>query len=440
MTRPNRTLTTLLTLMGSAALTIGAASAQTYQSQPTYQYEQPTTQYQQQYQQPYTAPTQPNTTFQSVTDPVYQAPAAPVQNYIPPGNAGTAIPQAYDNSVVYGAQPTTQVQQPYAPPTYTAPSTTTQGYVPSPPTGNATVYAPVPQPSAPTTYIQPGYTNQQPAYSDSVYGNQPTVVQPPLYAQPAPQQPTYDAQKPTITWVKPPQKKPLPVPTPYGQPPYSGYSGPSTETTGITGATGLIGGLVGAAILGTILSDDKDDDYRKKGNDYQRRYQIQEARKQEQLRLERLEARRLEFERIEYEKAQKKKLLEQRRARRLEQQQKEQARLEREARRAQRQQQRANRGDNRGNGNGRGITLYEHCDYKGHSVTIRPGVYDLAELERLGLKNDDISSVRVGNSVIAHLYEHDGLQGNRLTLDKDAKCLVGRNFNDILSSIIVDRL
>jgi len=83
------------------------------------------------------------------------------------------------------------------------------------------------------------------------------------------------------------------------------------------------------------------------------------------------------------------------------------------------------------------VTLYQHCDYGGYSVRLLPGNYDLHDLERLGVKNEDISSIKFEGGTRAVLYEHGGFQGRSLDLTSDVSCLVNHAFNDILSSIIV---
>ena len=83
------------------------------------------------------------------------------------------------------------------------------------------------------------------------------------------------------------------------------------------------------------------------------------------------------------------------------------------------------------------ITLYQHCDYGGYAVRLGAGAYMLGDLQQRGVRNDDISSVRVSDTARAILYEHEGKRGRSLLLRGSLPCLVDQRFNDILSSVEV---
>lgn len=85
------------------------------------------------------------------------------------------------------------------------------------------------------------------------------------------------------------------------------------------------------------------------------------------------------------------------------------------------------------------ITVYEHCNYEGRSLQIGIGVTSYDYLNGLAF-NDIISSVRVPQGLRVILYEHAQGQGRQLTLFNDTPCLVNQNFNDITSSINVQRI
>lgn len=82
-------------------------------------------------------------------------------------------------------------------------------------------------------------------------------------------------------------------------------------------------------------------------------------------------------------------------------------------------------------------TFFEHCNYGGRAAALGVGDYTLTRLIQAGLRNDDISSVRVPPGLAVHLYEHDGFKGRVVTLTADAPCLVTQAFNDAASSIRV---
>lgn len=84
-------------------------------------------------------------------------------------------------------------------------------------------------------------------------------------------------------------------------------------------------------------------------------------------------------------------------------------------------------------------TIYQHCDYKGYAVKLPVGRYDLADLQRLGVKNDDLSAISVAAGYEVFAYQHHHFAGRMLKITGNNKCLVNNNFNDTISSIIVKR-
>lgn len=83
------------------------------------------------------------------------------------------------------------------------------------------------------------------------------------------------------------------------------------------------------------------------------------------------------------------------------------------------------------------VTLYEDCGYRGRSVTVGAGRYSLTALMAKGMKNDDVSSIRVSPGAQALLFEHSRQRGRMVDLTSDTSCLVGLDFNDTLSSLMV---
>jgi hypothetical protein len=83
------------------------------------------------------------------------------------------------------------------------------------------------------------------------------------------------------------------------------------------------------------------------------------------------------------------------------------------------------------------VTIYQHCWYGGYAINLPPGRYNLAALQARGMRNDDISSVRVPRGRVVSLYQHDNFQGRAMSTGVDQNCLVNFGFNDVVSSIIV---
>jgi hypothetical protein len=89
-----------------------------------------------------------------------------------------------------------------------------------------------------------------------------------------------------------------------------------------------------------------------------------------------------------------------------------------------------------------GVTVYENNNYGGRSsfLAVRPSVYNI---NQMGISNDMISSVRVPSNIKVTLYEHDinWYSGGRpLVLTADEPNLSSRSFNDLTSSIKVERV
>ncbi|HEY8939083.1 MAG TPA: hypothetical protein VIM59_02795 [Cellvibrio sp.] len=81
--------------------------------------------------------------------------------------------------------------------------------------------------------------------------------------------------------------------------------------------------------------------------------------------------------------------------------------------------------------------VYQHCSYGGTAVGLAAGNYTLSQLQALGVRNDDISSVQVNSGYEIVLYQNDNFGGTSVTKSANDDCLVNDNFNDAASSIIV---
>jgi len=84
-------------------------------------------------------------------------------------------------------------------------------------------------------------------------------------------------------------------------------------------------------------------------------------------------------------------------------------------------------------------TVYQHCFSKGHSVLLSPGRYTLRELKALGVRNDDISSIRMPSRMEIRLFENDKFRGRSIVRKKSDPCLDNQNFDNMASSIIIAR-
>lgn len=85
-------------------------------------------------------------------------------------------------------------------------------------------------------------------------------------------------------------------------------------------------------------------------------------------------------------------------------------------------------------------TIYQHCNYDGYAVGLNAGSYSFAQLNALGIADNDISSIRVQPGYRVTLYEHDGFGGTSVVKTSDDTCLVDDSFNDKLTSIVVEQV
>ena len=83
-------------------------------------------------------------------------------------------------------------------------------------------------------------------------------------------------------------------------------------------------------------------------------------------------------------------------------------------------------------------TIYRDCNHSGTSIGLAVGRYTLSKLLALGVKNDDVSSLRVSTGYKITFYEHDNFSGTAVAKSGDDTCLLDDSFNDAASSIVVE--
>ncbi|UYZ63102.1 reprolysin-like metallopeptidase [Hymenobacter weizhouensis] len=82
-------------------------------------------------------------------------------------------------------------------------------------------------------------------------------------------------------------------------------------------------------------------------------------------------------------------------------------------------------------------TVYRDCPFSGASVSLPVGDYTLTQLRALGVRNNDLSSVRVNSGFEVALYDNDNFQGQFITVVSNTECLTARSFNDRTTSLRV---
>lgn len=86
-----------------------------------------------------------------------------------------------------------------------------------------------------------------------------------------------------------------------------------------------------------------------------------------------------------------------------------------------------------------GVTFYEHRDYGGWAVTLQEGSYTCSQLGALGIKNDELTSIKVPSGYKVILYYDDNFQGATKEFTADTE-YVGDDFNDKTSSVKISRI
>jgi len=94
-----------------------------------------------------------------------------------------------------------------------------------------------------------------------------------------------------------------------------------------------------------------------------------------------------------------------------------------------------------GNGNPNAVaSVYQDCNYGGYTAALAEGSYTLAQLQALGVRNDDLSSLRVNAGYQVKLFQDDNFLGASVTKTADTACLVADGFNDRASSLVVSKV
>lgn len=82
--------------------------------------------------------------------------------------------------------------------------------------------------------------------------------------------------------------------------------------------------------------------------------------------------------------------------------------------------------------------VYADCNFAGNGVALQAGNYTLAQLQALGVVNDNISSLKVQGGFKVTLYADNNFSGASATFTADGACLTANSFNDLTSSLKVE--
>ncbi len=85
------------------------------------------------------------------------------------------------------------------------------------------------------------------------------------------------------------------------------------------------------------------------------------------------------------------------------------------------------------------VQLYEHCNFAGWQASFNStGNISTAQIQGAGGVNNNASSIRIAPGFRVTLFDGDGQTGTSVSLTGDTSCLVGFNFNDIISSMRIE--
>jgi len=82
--------------------------------------------------------------------------------------------------------------------------------------------------------------------------------------------------------------------------------------------------------------------------------------------------------------------------------------------------------------------FYRDCDYAGTEIMLGPGSYTTTDMFHMGIRDNDISSLKVSPGYKVILYSDDYFTGSVQTISSDITCLVSLDFNDKVSSLRVE--
>ena len=91
---------------------------------------------------------------------------------------------------------------------------------------------------------------------------------------------------------------------------------------------------------------------------------------------------------------------------------------------------------NSGQQNNTYITIFENCSFQGKSRSLAVG--DYADVEKLNIRNDSISSIQIPQGLQVTLYEDERFRGNSIAISSSENCL-NRAWDNQASSLRVSK-
>merc|ERR1712227_467384 len=79
------------------------------------------------------------------------------------------------------------------------------------------------------------------------------------------------------------------------------------------------------------------------------------------------------------------------------------------------------------------VSVLQHCNYGGYRINLKPGSYNMHQLKRMGMRNDDLSSVQVHGNCKATMYEHWNFTGKSKSWTRHDSCFTNDHMMSLLS-------
>merc|ERR1712199_52500 len=79
------------------------------------------------------------------------------------------------------------------------------------------------------------------------------------------------------------------------------------------------------------------------------------------------------------------------------------------------------------------VSVFQHCNYGGYRINLKPGSYNMHQLKSMGMRNDDLSSVQVHGNCKATMYEHWNFTGKSKSWTRHDSCFTNDHMMSLLS-------
>lgn len=86
------------------------------------------------------------------------------------------------------------------------------------------------------------------------------------------------------------------------------------------------------------------------------------------------------------------------------------------------------------------LVAFQHCNYTGYSLALSEGEYNLSDLMSYGIKNNDLSSLKVADGYQVLFFDQVNFGGASIIEVTDVPCLVEEGWNDRVSSLKIVKI